>query len=255
MSSGYDYDVIVFGGAPPASTAPAWPRGPACRRRRARAGRRRVLVLGLHSVQVPAAPGRGGARRPEAGASAEVDVQAALDWRDYMVSNYSDAGQERWLADRGIDLLRGRVGLPDWVGRGGGDRPPPTTSCWPPAPIRLCRRSPGSGNWRVWGTRDATRMKAVPTAAGAGRWRSRGRARPGRASPRGNGGVVEGADRVLSREPAPLGEALSEDLRRDGIELMLGMHATAACQDGGIMYLRVRRRPRASRRPATCVNR
>ena len=24
-----------------------------------------------------------------------------------MVSNYSDAGQERWLADQGIDLLRG----------------------------------------------------------------------------------------------------------------------------------------------------
>ena len=24
-----------------------------------------------------------------------------------MVSDYSDAGQERWLADRGIDLLRG----------------------------------------------------------------------------------------------------------------------------------------------------
>ena len=24
-----------------------------------------------------------------------------------MVSNYSDAGQERWLAERGIDLLRG----------------------------------------------------------------------------------------------------------------------------------------------------
>ena len=43
----------------------------------------------------------------EAGAAAEVDVQDALAWRDFMVSNYSDAGQQRWLADRGIDLLRG----------------------------------------------------------------------------------------------------------------------------------------------------
>ena len=34
--------------------------------------------------------------------------------------------------------------------------------------------------------------------------------------------LVEGADRVLPREPAPLGEALGEALRRDGIELMLG---------------------------------
>ena len=44
--------------------------------------------------------------------------------------------------------------------------------------------------------------------------------------------LVEGADRVLPREPAPLGKALSEALRRDGIELMLGMHATAARREG-----------------------
>ena len=52
-------------------------------------------------------------------ASAEVDVEAALAWRDYMVSDYSDAGQERWLADHGIALLRGsgRLAGPG-VGRG-----------------------------------------------------------------------------------------------------------------------------------------
>ena len=44
--------------------------------------------------------------------------------------------------------------------------------------------------------------------------------------------IVEGADRVLPREPAPLGEALGEALRRDGIELVLGMHATAARREG-----------------------
>ncbi|MGO8883958.1 MAG: FAD-dependent oxidoreductase [Streptosporangiaceae bacterium] len=44
--------------------------------------------------------------------------------------------------------------------------------------------------------------------------------------------LVEGADRVLPREPAPLGAALGEALRRDGIELMLGMHATAARREG-----------------------
>jgi dihydrolipoamide dehydrogenase len=52
-------------------------------------------------------------------ATAQVDIEAALAWRDYMVSNYSDADQERWLAEYGIDLLRGcgrlagtGVGLP-----------------------------------------------------------------------------------------------------------------------------------------------
>ena len=42
-------------------------------------------------------------RRP----TREVDVAAALAWRDFMVSNHSDAGQERWLAGAGIALLRG----------------------------------------------------------------------------------------------------------------------------------------------------
>ena len=44
--------------------------------------------------------------------------------------------------------------------------------------------------------------------------------------------VIEGAERVLAREPAPLGEALGEALRRDGIELALGVQATAARRDG-----------------------
>ena len=44
--------------------------------------------------------------------------------------------------------------------------------------------------------------------------------------------LVEGAEHVLAREPAPLGEALGEVLRRDGIELVLGAHATAARRDG-----------------------
>jgi pyruvate/2-oxoglutarate dehydrogenase complex dihydrolipoamide dehydrogenase (E3) component len=44
--------------------------------------------------------------------------------------------------------------------------------------------------------------------------------------------LVEAAGHVLAREPAPLGEALGEALRRDGIELLLGVHAAAARRDG-----------------------
>jgi pyruvate/2-oxoglutarate dehydrogenase complex dihydrolipoamide dehydrogenase (E3) component len=40
------------------------------------------------------------------GARAEVDVGAALAGRHVTVSDYSDASQERWVAGRGIDLLR-----------------------------------------------------------------------------------------------------------------------------------------------------
>jgi dihydrolipoamide dehydrogenase len=47
---------------------------------------------------------RAGAR--EAAASAEVDVQAALGWRDVIVSNYSDTRAAQWLVDRKITALR-----------------------------------------------------------------------------------------------------------------------------------------------------
>ena len=40
--------------------------------------------------------------------------------------------------------------------------------------------------------------------------------------------LVEGDAHLLPREPRPLGEALADVLRRDGIELALGVHATAA---------------------------
>src|SRR5678815_555422 len=52
-------------------------------------------------------PGEAVQAAREATASAQVDVEAALAWRDFMVSNHTDAGQEKWLADNGIDLLRG----------------------------------------------------------------------------------------------------------------------------------------------------
>jgi len=44
--------------------------------------------------------------------------------------------------------------------------------------------------------------------------------------------LVNNAARVLPREPAPLGEAVGEVLRRDGIELVLGVNATGARRDG-----------------------
>jgi dihydrolipoamide dehydrogenase len=43
--------------------------------------------------------------------------------------------------------------------------------------------------------------------------------------------LIEGAAHLLSREPPPLGEALADALRQDGIELALGVRATAARRD------------------------
>jgi len=48
----------------------------------------------------------------------------------------------------------------------------------------------------------------------------------------GEAALVDGAAHVFPRESASLGEALGEVLRRDGIELSLGTHATGARLDG-----------------------
>src|SRR5262249_12549958 len=162
----------------------------------------------------------------EAAASAEVDVDAALAWRDFMVSNYSDAGQERWLAGHGIDLLRGvsRLGGPGVVEVDGvrhtADHVVLANGAEPFVPLIPGLRELGG----VWTNREATGMKAVPRrllVLGAG---------PvgvelAQAVRRLGGEVVlvgDGDDHVLPREPVPLGEALGEVLRRDGVELVLG---------------------------------
>jgi pyruvate/2-oxoglutarate dehydrogenase complex dihydrolipoamide dehydrogenase (E3) component len=85
----------------------------------------------------------------------------------------------------------------------------------------------------VWTNREVTGMKAVPRrllilgGGPVGAEMAQAVRRLG-----GEVTLVEGAGHVLVHEPAPLGEALGEVLRRDGIELVLGVHATAARRDG-----------------------
>jgi pyruvate/2-oxoglutarate dehydrogenase complex dihydrolipoamide dehydrogenase (E3) component len=85
----------------------------------------------------------------------------------------------------------------------------------------------------VWSNREVTGMKAVPRrllilgGGPVGAEMAQAVRRLG-----GEVALVEGAAHVLIHEPGPLGEALGEVLKRDGIELALGVHATAARRDG-----------------------
>jgi pyruvate/2-oxoglutarate dehydrogenase complex dihydrolipoamide dehydrogenase (E3) component len=171
----------------------------------------------------------------EAAATAQVDTAAALAWRDDMVSNYSDAGQVRWLASHGIDLLRGSGRL---AGRGevevDGVRHTATHVVLATGSDPVIPPIAGLADLTgVWTNREATGMKAVPkrlVVLGGG---------PvgveiAQAVRRLGGQVVlvEGATQLLPREPAPLGRALGEVLRHDGVELLLGVRATSARRDG-----------------------
>jgi pyruvate/2-oxoglutarate dehydrogenase complex dihydrolipoamide dehydrogenase (E3) component len=173
-----------------------------------------------------------GARAPVDGG---VDAEEALAWRDFIVSDYSDSGQAAWAEREGIDVLRGsgRITGPGRVSVG--------DATYTAADIVISTGSdpvfppvPGLAELEgVWSNREVTGLRAVPDrllVMGGGPVGVEMAQALGRMG--SSVALVEGADRVLPREPDALGNALGEALAAEGVELCFGQYASAARKDG-----------------------
>jgi pyruvate/2-oxoglutarate dehydrogenase complex dihydrolipoamide dehydrogenase (E3) component len=168
-------------------------------------------------------------------ATGELDPEAALAWRDFMVSDYDDSAKAKSLEGSGIDLIRGggKIAGPGRVAVGAAEHTTrhivvATGSSPVIPPIPGLDELDG-----VWTNREVTGIKEVPErllvlgGGPVGVEMAQAMHQLGASVV-----LVEGADRVLGREPAPLGEALGQALEADGIELRLGQHASAARRQG-----------------------
>jgi len=166
----------------------------------------------------------------------QPDAPAALSWRNYMVSDYDDARQVKWLADTGIELIRGdgRITEPG-VLEVGRRRVTARHIVIATGSDPVIPPIPGLGELDgVWTNREATSAREIPESlvilggGPVGVELAQAFATLGT-----DVHLVEGMDHVLPREPRPLGEALGKAISGDRLQLHLGRRAASVARDGG----------------------
>ena len=159
-----------------------------------------------------------------------VDAEATLRRRDEVIHDLDDSGQLPWLEERGIELFRGEgaldgerrvtVGDDTLVARKAVVVATGSTAAIPPID--------GLAEAKPWDNRNATTSKRVPKSLvvlGGGpvgcemaqAWQSLG----------SEVSLVEADDRLLPREEPFASEQVADGLREDGVDVHLGVKATA----------------------------
>jgi pyruvate/2-oxoglutarate dehydrogenase complex dihydrolipoamide dehydrogenase (E3) component len=171
-----------------------------------------------------------------------IDVQAALGWRDYMTSDWTDQGALKWLDDEGIDLVRGH-------GRLAGER---TVEVEPPngegkrrltarrAVVVACGSTPamppieGLAEARPWDNRDATSVKELPRSfmvlggGAVGVEMAQAFKRLGTEEVT----LIQGDPRLLVREEPFAGEELRAAFEAEGITVITEAKVTKVRREG-----------------------
>jgi pyruvate/2-oxoglutarate dehydrogenase complex dihydrolipoamide dehydrogenase (E3) component len=172
-----------------------------------------------------------------------LDAAAAFEWRDFQVSNYDDEAspsEAPWLRERGIDLHRGnaRIEGPGRIVVGDEqietERVVLATGSDPIIPP-----VDGLADVDYWTNRDGTGLKAVPESVvvlgggPVGVELAQALRRFGAEVT-----IVEGA-RLLAREGREAGDAIGKQLKAEGIELHLGVHAKQVSSENGGVTMRL----------------
>ena len=172
-----------------------------------------------------------------------IDVAAALAWRDYMTSNWDDAGALGWLEGEGIDLVRG-------TGRLTGERTVDIetragdicrltagkavvlatgTGAFIP-PIPGLRESDPWDNRTVTGAKEIPRRLLVLGGGSVGTEMAQAFRRLGSQEVT----VVEAGERLLSREEPFAGEEVRAAFEAEGITVITGARLVAASRNGAV---------------------
>jgi pyruvate/2-oxoglutarate dehydrogenase complex dihydrolipoamide dehydrogenase (E3) component len=179
------------------------------------------------------------ARRVEGAAQAatgELDLRAVLARRDQIVHELDDSAQLPWLEEREIALFRGhgelagercvRVGEELLQARRAVVLAPGSAAAMPPIP--------GLREAEPWTNREATTTKAIPRSLlvlGGGVVAVE--LAQAYASLGAQVTIVEIAERLIGREELFAGELVCEALETAGVEVVLGVHATAVTRAAG----------------------